>query len=521
MYQVLYRKWRPKIFDDVYGQPQVTMTLLSELKGNKLAHAYLFTGTRGTGKTTCAKILAKAVNCLHPIDGNPCNECEVCRGIEDESITDVIEMDAASNNGVDDIRMLRDKVNFTPSVCKYLVYIIDEVHMLSTAAFNALLKTLEEPPPYVMFILATTEEHKIPATILSRCQKLNFKRIAPEDIAERLKYIAGEEGALLEDDAATLIARLADGGMRDAISLLDQCLVRDREVTEDVVIAAAGMAGTDHLFELSRLISCGDCAGIIEYIATLYSEAKDLYRVCEELINHFRSLMIINSVQKPEAVLTVSTAELKRLTEDAQRYSLPQTLNIIDSLNTALERMSRGASRRAELEMCLIRISRDLQKSDSGDLAARITALEKQIRSGVFMKQASPDDMPQAKPAASPALPKLQVQELSDRATPYEEWTRVLSLLEERHESAIFAALSGSRAYVSDDYLLVDCNDFGAEMLRQPRVKNNLRSIIAEVSGKQYRLGPYRPSIGGMTPENSAGNALIERLKLNGIESQD
>ncbi len=520
MYQVLYRKWRPKTFDDVYGQPQVTMTLLSELKGNKLAHAYLFTGTRGTGKTTCAKILAKAVNCLHPVDGNPCNECEICRGIEDESITDVIEMDAASNNGVDDIRMLRDKVNFTPTACKYLVYIIDEVHMLSTAAFNALLKTLEEPPSYVMFILATTEEHKIPATILSRCQKLNFKRIAPEDIAERLKFIAGEEHALLEDDAATLIARLADGGMRDAISLLDQCLVRDREVTEEVVTATAGMAGTDHLFELSRLVSSGDCAGLIEYISTLYAEAKDLYRVCEELINHFRSLMIINSVQKPETVLTVSTAELKRLTEDAQRYTLAQTINIIESLNTVMERMSRGASRRAELEMSLIRISRDLQKTDTGDLAARVAALEKQIKSGVFMKQMNTEDAP-AKPVASPALPKLQVQDLSDRAVPFEDWTRVLSLLEERHESAIFAALSGSRAYTSDDYLLVDCNDFGAEMLRQARVKNNLRAIITEVTGRQYRLGPYRPSVSGATPENSAGQALIERLKNSGIESQD
>ena len=519
MYQVLYRKWRPKTFDDVYGQPQVTMTLLSELKGNKLAHAYLFTGTRGTGKTTCAKILAKAVNCLHPVDGNPCNECEICRGIDDESITDVIEMDAASNNGVDDIRMLRDKVNFTPTACKYLVYIIDEVHMLSTAAFNALLKTLEEPPSYVMFILATTEEHKIPATILSRCQKLNFKRIAPEDIAERLKYIASEEHALLEDDAATLIARLADGGMRDAISLLDQCLVRDREVTEDVVTAAAGMAGTDHLFELSRLVSCGDCAGIIEYIATLYSEAKDFYRVCEELINHFRSLMIINSVRKPEALLTVSSAELKRLIEDAQRYTLAQTIDIIDSLNTVLERMSRGASRRAELEMSLIRISRNLNKAEQADLAARVAALEKQIRSGVFMKQAS-DEAP-SKPMASPALPKLQVQDLSDRAVPFEEWTRVLSLLEERKEGAIFAALSGSRAYISDDYLLVDCNDFGAEMLRQARVKNNLRAIITEVTGKQYRLGPYRPSVSGATPENSAGQALIDRLKSSGIESQD
>lgn len=520
MYQVLYRKWRPKDFNDVYGQPQVTATLLSELKNDRLSHAYLFTGTRGTGKTSCAKILARAVNCLHPIDGNPCNECEVCRGIEYESITDVVEMDAASNNGVDDVRLLRDMVNFTPSVCKYRVIIIDEAHMLSTAAFNALLKTLEEPPGYVIFILATTEEHKVPATILSRCQKLNFKRIAPEDIAERLKYIAGEENALIEDDAAMLIARIADGGMRDAVSLLDQCLGQAQVVNEDVVIHAAGLAGTDHIFELSRLIRAADCAGIVEYIELLHSQAKDLYRVCDELVSHFRSLMIINTVKKPETILTVSTAELKRLTDDAQQYSLKETLDIIDALGSVLERMARGANRRTELEMSLIRISRELQKAASSDLEKRLDALEKLIKSGSFMRRAPEEEDKFAAPKQTPSLPKRQIEELSDRAVRFDAWPDVLSILEESKESAVLSALTGSSAYTVDDFMLIGCNDFGADLMRQERVKNIMRSAIAQVAGKTYRLGPYRPSA-QKPAANSASELLIARLKSEGIESKD
>lgn len=520
MYQVLYRKWRPKTFEDVYGQPQVTATLLSEIKNERLAHAYLFTGTRGTGKTSCAKILARAVNCLHPVDGNPCNECAVCRGIMDESITDVVEMDAASNNGVDDVRMLRDSVNFTPSVCKYRVYIIDEVHMLSPSAFNALLKTLEEPPAYVLFILATTEEHKIPATILSRCQKLNFKRIAPEDIAERLKFIAKEEQAEIDDASATLIARLADGGMRDAVSLLDQCFSLSTSVTEEIVTKAAGLAGTDHVFELSRLIRAADCAGLVEYIGQLHSQAKDLYRVCDELILHFRSLMIINTVKKPDSLLTVTTNELARLKDDAQQYSLGETLDIIDALGATLEKMSRGANRRTELEMSLIRIARNMQKASDGDLAQRVEALEKLIRSGAFMRKAQSEEPAVQTARPNPALPKRQVEELSDRAVQFMQWTQVLSLLEERKESAVFSALGGSRAYIADDFLLVDCNDFGADLLRQTRVKDSLKAAIAQVTGKQYRLGPYRPGK-PQTHTASAADALIARLKSEGIESQD
>ena len=234
MYQVLYRKYRPKVFADVVGQPQVTVTLRNELQAGRIAHAYLFTGSRGTGKTTCAKILAKAVNCLHPVEGDPCGDCEICRGIDSGAVMDVVEIDAASNNGVENIRNLREEASFTPAAARYRVYIIDEVHMLSIGAFNALLKTLEEPPAHVIFILATTEVHKLPATILSRCQRFDFKRIASEDIADRLSDVAKREGAALEREAALLIARLADGALRDALSLLDQCMGRSREVTQAV-----------------------------------------------------------------------------------------------------------------------------------------------------------------------------------------------------------------------------------------------------------------------------------------------
>ena len=279
MYQVLYRKWRPQVFADVVGQPQVTVTLQHELMAGRVAHAYLFTGSRGTGKTTCAKILAKAVNCLHPVNGDPCGECEICRGVESGSVMDVVEIDAASNNGVDNIRELREEAAFTPASARYRVYIIDEVHMLSQGAFNALLKTLEEPPAHVLFILATTEVHKLPATILSRCQRFDFHRIAPEDISDRLEYVARQEEASLDREAGLLIARLADGAMRDALSLLDQCFGRSRQVTVEVVNETAGLAGREHLFQMAQSILDRDSPSALELVDRLYRESKDMARL--------------------------------------------------------------------------------------------------------------------------------------------------------------------------------------------------------------------------------------------------
>ncbi|WP_228725130.1 DNA polymerase III subunit gamma/tau [Caproicibacter fermentans] len=346
MYQVLYRKWRPKSFSDVVGQPQVTETLKNELTSGRVAHAYLFTGSRGTGKTTCAKILAKAVNCLNPKDGDPCGECEICRGIDDGSVMDIVEIDAASNNGVDSIRTLREEANFTPAAAKYRVYIIDEVHMLSVGAFNALLKTLEEPPAHVIFILATTEVHKLPATILSRCQRFDFHRIPPQEIAERLTYVAEHEDASIEPQAALLIARLADGALRDALSILDQCFGRAKTVTEDVVVETAGLVGRNHLFELADAVRRQDSAAALEMIDRLHASSKDMARLCEELSSHFRSLMLIKTMKEPRSLLAVTDSEYGELTEQSRAISIETILHAIDALQATLEKMFRGGDRR-------------------------------------------------------------------------------------------------------------------------------------------------------------------------------
>ncbi len=382
MYQVLYRKWRPQTFSDVYGQPAITTALKNELRTGRLAHAYLFTGSRGTGKTSCAKILSKAVNCLSPREGDPCNECEICRGIDDGVIMDVVEIDAASNNGVDSIRDLREEVNFTPSVAKYRVYIIDEVHMLSTGAFNALLKTLEEPPPHVIFVLATTEVHKLPATILSRCQRFDFGRIAPEDIAARIAYIADQEEFTVTDDAALLIARLADGGMRDALSLLDQCVSRSREVTEDTVVEATGMAGREYLFELSGAVRTQDGGTALTLIGRLHGASRDMERLCTELIDFYRSLMVIKSVPDPAGLIVAPPAELARLREEAALYELPAVLHCMEGLQDALERLRSGASRRVEMEMALLRLCAPDLDSGTAALLRRVKALEDRVKSG-------------------------------------------------------------------------------------------------------------------------------------------
>ena len=292
MYRALYRKWRPQRFEDVVGQRAIVTALKNQITAGRVGHAYLFTGVRGTGKTTCAKIFAKAVNCLHPVNGDPCGECEICKGIDNGSLLDVVEMDAASNNGVDDIRDLRDETAYTPSACQYKVYIIDEVHMLSTAAFNALLKTLEEPPAHVIFILATTEIQKVPATILSRCQRYDFTRIGPEDIARRVEYIAGEEKLELTSDGAELIARLADGALRDALSILDTCAGVTAKIDADVVRRMAGVTDRSYLFHISDALEAQDAAAALAQLAQLRQQSVDVKRLTEELIAHYRALML-------------------------------------------------------------------------------------------------------------------------------------------------------------------------------------------------------------------------------------
>ena len=357
MYRALYRKWRPRRFEDVVGQQAIVTALRNQVAAGRVGHAYLFTGVRGTGKTTCAKIFAKAVNCLHPVNGDPCGECEICRGIDNGSLLDVVEMDAASNNGVDDIRDLRDETAYTPSACRYKVYIIDEVHMLSTAAFNALLKTLEEPPAHVIFILATTEIQKVPATILSRCQRYDFTRIGPEDIARRVEYIAGEEKLELTPEGAELIARLADGALRDALSILDTCAGVTARIDADVVRRMAGVTDRSYLFRISDAIQAQDGAAALAQLAQLRQQSVDVKRLTEELIAHYRALMLAALPGGQSLLSGVSPEEEALYLQKGPQLGQREAIRAIRALGTALEHMTRGSDQRIELELALFSLS--------------------------------------------------------------------------------------------------------------------------------------------------------------------
>ncbi|MGN1133657.1 MAG: DNA polymerase III subunit gamma/tau, partial [Oscillospiraceae bacterium] len=398
MYQALYRKWRPMSFDDVVSQPHITTTLKNQIITGKTAHAYLFTGSRGTGKTTCARIFAKAVNCLNPHDGEPCLECKICKNADNGSLTDIIEIDAASNAKVDDIRDLREGVVYTPEMCKYKVYIIDEVHMLSPGAFNALLKIMEEPPPHVKFILATTEVHKVPATIVSRCQHFDFHRIRTEDIVKRLEYIASQESFSLEHNAAELIARLSDGGMRDALSLLDQCAAYDDNITAEIVSQASGIAGRDYLFDILERISTHDSAGCIKIIDKLYGMSKDLKQLLTELTVQMRNVMLIKSISNNADLITCMPDEYKRLSDLANTMTLDEILGIISTLQECSESFSLATNKRIELEMCMIKLCNSGLYSRENNINAaayedkikvltnRISQLENALQSGAGIK---------------------------------------------------------------------------------------------------------------------------------------
>ncbi len=376
MYRALYRKWRPQRFEDVVGQRAIVTALKNQITAGRVGHAYLFTGVRGTGKTTCAKIFAKAVNCLHPVNGDPCGECEICKGIDNGSLLDVVEMDAASNNGVDDIRDLRDETAYTPSACQYKVYIIDEVHMLSTAAFNALLKTLEEPPAHVIFILATTEIQKVPATILSRCQRYDFTRIGPEDIARRVEYIAGEEKLELTSDGAELIARLADGALRDALSILDTCAGVTAKIDADVVRRMAGVTDRSYLFHISDALEAQDAAAALAQLAQLRQQSVDVKRLTEELIAHYRALMLA-ALPGGQALLSgVSPEEEALYLQKGPEMGQREAIRAIRTLGTALEHMTRGSDQRIELELALFSLSEPPQQLQAAAVQAAIRAAQ-------------------------------------------------------------------------------------------------------------------------------------------------
>ena len=401
MYQALYRKYRPKTFDDVVGQEHITETLKKQVETGRLSHAYLFIGTRGTGKTTCAKILAKAVNCEHPVNGNPCNRCAACRGIDDGSILDVVELDAASNNGVDNVRALRDEAVFSPASVRKRVYIVDEVHMLSNSAFNALLKILEEPPEHLMFILATTELHKVPATILSRCQRHSFKRIPVDTITARLNFVAQQEHLNLQPDAAALLARMADGGMRDALTLLDQCCGNEC-ISTDAVISAIGLAGNLRTAQLLRSVAAGDTAGALEQFRELWQDGKDPSALLDELSMLQRDLLMQAVAPRGGRELLSGAYDPVTLEELSGAFSSAQLLANLQSIQQTLGAMASQPNPRIAAELCLIRLCRPELCDDVPTLCARMDKLEQTVYSGAIPAPRASAPAPKAKPEPKP-----------------------------------------------------------------------------------------------------------------------
>ena len=543
MYQALYRKWRPRTFSDVSGQETVTAALKNELKTGRLSHAYLFTGCRGTGKTTCAKILAKAVNCQSPVDGDPCNECAICRGIDDGTILDVTEIDAASNNGVDSIRDLRDEVAFTPVSGTYRVYIIDEVHMLSAGAFNALLKTLEEPPAHVIFILATTEVHKLPATILSRCQRFDFGRIRPEEIAARLTYVAGEEGLTVTNDAAMLLARLADGALRDGLSLLDQCASVAQHIDMDTVTAVTGMAGQDTLAKLTDCVAAQDAPAALALVDTLYRSAKDMERLCAEWVSYLRNLMVLNSVSEVGELVVATPDELNAMRAEAQKLGLPTILHMMEVLQGTLDRLKGGVSRRVEMEMAVLRLCDPRLDDTKTALLHRIEVLENAVKNGVAVAPASaaapvatPDPAPVVAipapetipaPTEAPPVPEADVMPAIPAPVaapipapageqPFDAWVDVLDYMR-RSCPPLFGILDGTTALLKDGSLVICVeNPLLAQLLKEGGNKQQLQNAIQHVTGQTFPMALRRKQQ-VKTPENDPLSQLLTAGRGMGI----
>lgn len=525
-YEALYRKWRPQSFDDIVAQPHITRTLENQIRRDKTAHAYLFTGSRGTGKTTCARIFAKAVNCLHPKDGNPCLECEICRDAEAGALTDIIEIDGASNNGVDEVRNLRDNAAFMPVRCKYKVYIIDEVHMMSAGAFNALLKMIEEPPAYVKFVFATTEIHKVPATILSRCQRFDFRRILPVDIAGRIQYIAAHEDFSIADAAALRIAALSDGGMRDALSLLDQCAAVSDVITLETVEEAVGVASTESVFAVLHAIASRDAAAALSTIDQLYRASKDMTRFADELSQQLRSLMLLKIAPDDPALLQCMPDDLETLHALSNTFSMGQVLAALDAIRQCCDRMSRAGNRRMELEMTLIRLCSEVQAQhgDASALEERITALEIKLaavmKHGASVQQGTERPPLPSQPSKSDALARnLQTtaQIDAEAVTPIQNWATILEDFD-RINPSVSGLLKGSEAYFVEAQgivLMVVRNRLFKQLFTQ-RDAAALGEVVARSLGKPCTIR-YRCDEAAASSEAPA-EALLNRARETGLE---
>ena len=498
MYQALYRKYRPQTFDDMVGQSAVTQTLKTQLQTGKMSHAYLFTGSRGTGKTSAAKILAKAVNCLNTQDGNPCNCCDACRSIDSGACMDVLEIDAASNNGVDNVRTLRDDAVYTPSQVRKRVYIIDEVHMLSIAAFNALLKIIEEPPEHLLFILATTELHKVPATILSRCQRFAFKRIGQEDIAARLQYVAYQESIDLSDGGARLLARLADGALRDGLSLLDQCASAiSGELSTQQVYSCLGIAGIADCTDMMTAIAMHDTKAALAILNRVYAEGKDMSAMLDELACLTRDLMVLKTAPKEGISLlsgVASETDVQKLTEAFSPAELVRMMNLIQ---TTVAGFSRSASRRMDTELCLMNLCQPELQLDSASLNARLSKLEEQLKSGDFVmtrahKQVAEDlPLPPDDTDAPPVEQEMPAEPVSE--APVGCWTDLAAQIRKELRPPLSGFFMPSptapvQGVLQGNELKILCaNSFTVELINKPEVLTIVSRKAAAMLGRSVR----------------------------------
>lgn len=532
LYQALYRKYRPLSFADVVSQPQVTQTLINQLKSGKTAHAYIFTGSRGTGKTTCARILAKAMNCLHPVDGNPCLECEICRDADEGALGDIIEIDAASNSGVEDIRDLREGTVYMPERCKYKVYIIDEVHMLSPAAFNALLKIMEEPPAHVKFILATTEIHKVLPTILSRCQRFDFHRIKPEDIAKRLLWVAEQESFTLSDEAALLIAKASDGGMRDALSLLDRCTAYSDNITEEIAASAAGIAGSGPVFRILEAAADHNIAEAVKAVGELYDSSKDMQQLCAELIGQLRNVMLAKTVPDDAAVLNCLPSEVAQVKALAEKMSSEEIFANLEILQETGDKIGRVPSKRVEIEMCMIKICTKQNASkasannsiDNSEIYAKIDMLEKKLASASVQPSyagrtaaAKPEPV---KSQAAKAAPEQNNRPDPSSFTPVEQWADIL----EEYKAACpsgSAALVGSYALESGDMMLIFSeNSFFMAVMKTADNAEKLKKAIYKITGKNYRICAKCTAKSDGANSKPPIESILKKAQENGIPTE-
>lgn len=573
MYRALYRKWRPQRFADVVGQQAIVTALQNQIAAGRIGHAYLFTGTRGTGKTTCAKIFAKAVNCLDTSSPDPCGVCAVCKGVDDGSVLDISEIDAASNNSVDDIRDLRDETAYLPAMCKYKVYIIDEVHMLSTSAFNALLKTMEEPPEHVIFILATTEVQKVPATILSRCQRYDFQRITAADIAGRLLYVAGEEKIDLDPNAAELIGRLADGAMRDALSILDTCAGVSNTVDEALVRRMAGVTDRQYLFEISDAIAKGDSVTALQEIAQLRQQSVDMRRLCMELAGHYRNLMLC-ALPGGEKLLTGTSPEEEAAYAARKDFPQRDAVRAINAFGSALEKMARGTDQRIELELAVFSLTQPetvavqqvaapampaapqpfaaAQPAQTYTVPPVVQTVPQQnypvppvvqqsvppVQTDVppveesepaFLQPELPPLEPQPQPQAAqpapvapaPKKPRPRSTEPAGPIQPFPQWSAVLELMAE-NDPLLISFLQGTRAYFDGRRVLFECSDAFRDYIRKNKdVSKQIKELIYQVTHQSYSIGPYEKP-----KEDDAGQPVvsvddtIRQMQAMGVDVQ-